>query len=153
MSIIFDLNPDLSNLPKIVKQFDMMMEDSKTNLTIQGKTLEQANREQPSWYCYYNQQLQDIKSLERVIENKITQKRGELWRKYREVHTISLSSTDIGHYIDSDPEFYNFHTYLTIVVELVGNMSAIVKAFEQRGYTLRNLTEMYVHEVQNALIG
>lgn len=153
MSKIFELKPDLSNLPQIVQQFDYIINTSSENLSFNNKSLLEANREQPTWYCYYYQQLQEIKTIQKLIENKTQQKRGELWRRYKENSSISLGSTDLQHYIDADSEYTSLTTYQLIVDEVAGNMYAVVKAFEQRGYTLRSLTELRIHEIEHSLAG
>lgn len=152
MSKIFEIADDLSNLPAIIAEYDQEIENAKDNLDLEGKTLFEANREQPSWYCHYYRLLQELKTIEDFVEGKLEAKKGKLWRDYKENHTLSLSSTDITHYINSTPAYEEIRTLHFVVIEMVGMMNALVKAFEQRGYVLRNLTEARIHEMQTATI-
>lgn len=151
-SMLFRFNDDFSNLPKIINEYDSLLGDAEENLTLKGKLLETANREQPSWYCYYNQKLQELKSLQKLIENKAAYKKGVLWKTYIETANIQLKVTDLEHYINSDTEYMKYKNYQIVVDELVGMYSALVKAFETRGYSLRNITDSRIHEVQNAVL-
>ena len=152
MSVTFELKDDLSNLPTIIQRYDDEIAKAKEHLTLDGKSLLEANREQASWYCHYYRLYQEVKSIQSVVEAKVEAKRGDLWRQFKENYSIALSSTDINHYIDGNASYGKMKQLLIVATEMVGMMNALVKAFEQRGYVLRNLTEARVHEVENALL-
>jgi hypothetical protein len=150
--MIYRFNENFNNLPALINEFDTILEDAAQNLTMKNKTLEEANREQPSWYCYYNSKYQEIKSLNKIIENMAAQKKGQLWKQYTTTSNISLKITDMEQYINSDIEYMKYKNYLIIVEEMVGMFNSLVKAFEARGYSLRNITDARVHEVQFAVL-
>lgn len=152
MSVIFDLNDDLSNLATVIKQYESHIVKAENDLCLEGKTLQTANCEQPVHYSYYNTLHQQLKSIERMVANKVQHKKGCLWRQFKENYTIQLSPTDINNYIDSDLGYYKMQQLLLIVQEMTGNMSMLVKSFEQRGFALRNLTQIRVHELQQTII-
>ena len=152
MSATFVLEDDLSNLPAVMKQYDDEIVKAKEHLDLDGKSLLQANREQPSWYCHYYRLYQEVKAIQSLVEAKLEAKKGSLWRQYKEHHSIALSSTDINHYIEDNASYSKLKHLFIITTEMVGMMNVLVKAFEQRGYVLRNLTEARVHEIENALL-
>lgn len=150
--MIFKFGDKFENLPPIIAEYDTILQQAEENLTLKNKSLEIANREQPSWYCYYNQKLQEIKSLHKLIENKTAHQKGVLWRKYTETANIQLKATDLEHYINADKDYITHKTYLIVVEELVGMFTSLVKAFEARGYALRNITDSRINEIQNAVL-
>lgn len=150
--MIFKFNDNFSNLPKIISEYDDILDKAKDNLNLMDKRLELANREQPSWYCYYNQKLQEVKSLQSLVDAKIQYKKGSLWKHYMENSNIQLKTTDLEQWISADKTMVEYRNYSIIVDEMVGMFSALVKAFETRGYALRNITDARVHEVENSVL-
>lgn len=152
MSVLSLLESNLSNFQKIIEHFENELEKAEQHLTLKNKSLHDANVEQPAYYVFYSQLHEEVKTLERFIENRMLNKKGKLWRDFKEHHSIQLSSTDITNYIEGDKDYAKLHTYSLIIGELVGNYASVVKAFEQRGYALKNLTLMRVHEIQQAIL-
>ena len=152
MSILLKIKNDLSNLPDLISQYDDEVANAEQNLMLEGKNLIVANSEQPVWYHHYYKLLQQLKIAQKFVDNKVDAKKGSLWIHFKENHSRALASTDISHYIDNEQSYADLKTMALVVGEMVGEMECLVKAFEQRGYTLRNLTELRVHELQNVII-
>jgi hypothetical protein len=152
LSILLKIKNDLSNLPDLITLYDAEVEQAEQNLMLEGKNLVTANSEQPMWYHHYNKLLQQLKIAQKFVDNKLDAKKGSLWIQFKENHSRALAATDISHYIENEKSYADIKTMALVVGEMVGEMEVLVKAFEQRGYTLRNLTELRVHELQNTII-
>lgn len=150
--LALQLAEDYSNLPDLISKYDNILEDAKDDLAISNKTLMQCNSEQPILFAKYNKHHQEIKSLLNVIEIRLEKKKGDLWKKFRETSNVALSTTDLTHWIEGDTQYNKIKIYHAMVVDVVNNMAALMKAFEQRGYVLRNLTDLRVHELHMYVI-
>lgn len=137
----------MSNIPDIIDEYDQLLSTVQDDLVLKGKTLQDANREQATLYATYAKKLQEVKTLWRWLDTHVDSVKGRRWAVLKESNNIALSSTDLNHYIAADTEYVQQKNLLIIVQELMGQYEVVVKAFEQRGYQLRNLTEMCIHEV------
>lgn len=152
MSVIFDLNKDLSNLVEILDRYDRAIEDLESELKLKGKQLAQANSENPSLLAYYDERKAELKSLSEFVSMTVDRVKGELWRKYTENHSRDLSPRDKEMYIKSEPEYLKHYQLLLCVQEMYNRFDAAVEAFINRGFSLRNITNARVAQVDTGLI-
>lgn len=152
MSSIFKLKDDLSNLPEIIDKYDDVVAEAEDDLRIINKTLEEANREQPDLcYKYYKYYVQ-LKAMRKHAENLLEQKKGEIWVKIKTKHSIDLGTRDIEQYVKKDSNVMSFRKMCLVVEEMTDNFEKITKAFEARGYALKNITEARIHQLSHALL-
>lgn len=152
MGVILEVKPDLSNLPTILQRYEGYLHDVADNLRLKGKPIGEANSEQPAWLVYYDQKKVELKSVLQLVEAHVDKIKGEQWQKYTEVHTRELSSRDKDAYIKKDSNYLNAYQLLLCVQELYDKYVAVVDAFVARGFSLRNITNLRVAQVENGLI-
>lgn len=152
MSSIFRLKDDLSNLPDIVESFEKVVAEAEDDLRISNKTLEEANREQADHlYKYYKYSCQ-LKALRKHTENVLEQKKGEVWIKVKTKHSIELGTRDLENYVKKDATVMQYRRLLLIVEEMADDFDRLCKAFENRGYALKNITEARIHQLSHILL-
>ncbi len=152
MSSIFRLKDDLSNLPDIVESFEKVVAEAEDDLRISNKTLEEANREQADHlYKYYKYACQ-LKALRKHTENVLEQKKGEVWIKVKTKHSIELGTRDLENYVKKDATVMQYRRLLLIVEEMADDFDRLCKAFENRGYALKNITEARIHQLSHILL-
>jgi len=148
----FLITSDIKNYTKILDHYEAEMNGFKENLELEGKTLERANREQPSWLSFYDQKKLELRSVVKFLDDRVEKERGLLWRNYTENYSVELTPRDKERYICKDEEYLNAREMYLEVNELFGKYEAIVRAFEARGYALKNITEARIHTVGDIVL-
>ncbi|MFY0658076.1 MAG: recombination mediator protein UvsY [Neptunomonas phycophila] len=152
MSSIFRLKDDLSNLPDIIDKYDVVVAEAEDDLRIVNKTLEEANREQPELSYKYYKYYTELKAMRKHADNLLEQKKGEVWVKVKTKHSIDLGTRDLEQYVKKDATVMSFRKMYLVVDEMADNFEKITKAFEARGYALKNITEARVHQLSHVLL-
>lgn len=75
-----------------------------------------------------------------------------MYRRWTENSNVELSERGKERYIEKEPEYLDAAKRLLEVEELAQIYDGIVKSFEQRGYTLRNLTDLRVNSLDDSMI-
>lgn len=152
MSVIFEIKPDLTNLIDFLDRYERAIKDLDEELKLKGKPLGQANSENPSLLAYYDERKAELKSLCSFLEMRVDKIKGEIWRRYTENHSRELSSRDKDMYIKAEPEYLNSYQLLICVQEMYQRYCVAVDGFIARGFSLRNITNARVVQVDSGLI-
>lgn len=152
MSSIFRLKDDLSNLVDIIDKYDEVVAEAEDDLRIVNKTLEEANREQPELSYKYYKYYTELKAMRKHADNLLEQKKGEVWVKVKTKHSIDLGTRDLEQYVKKDAAVMSFRKMYLVVDEMADNFEKITKAFEARGYALKNITEARIHQLSHVLL-
>ena len=91
MSRITDLGNKLEHLPNILTEYDNIINEAKDNIIIKGKTLETANRENPSWHGYYDTKRVELTILVKHMEAQVAKVRSELFRSLSDYNQREMS--------------------------------------------------------------
>lgn len=152
MSVIFDIEDDLKNIPQLLFKYEDALAGYEENLKIKGKNLEKANVENPSWLAYYDQRRIELNSIARFVEMKLEQTKGKLWKAYTENYSRELSARDKDQYIAREAEYLKVYQVLITVEELLKKYSSVVDSFQNRGYSLRNITSLRVATMEDVVL-
>lgn len=152
MSVIFDIQPDLSNLVQVLERYERAMESFESDLALKGKQIGTANSENPSLLAYYDERKAELKSIMLFVDMHVDKVKGELWQKYTEVHSRELGPRDKEMYVKKDPEYLKRYQLFLCVQELYMRYTAAVDAFVNRGFSLRNITNLRVAQVETGII-
>ncbi len=121
-------------------------------IEVKGKNLEKANREQPAWLHYYDQKRVELRTLDKYFEGRIKRVRGKLFRTITEKNQRELSDRAKDKYIDTEEAYLNmFEVYLEIN-EMYEKYCSVCNTFNQRGFTLNNITKARVASLEDAEI-
>lgn len=149
MSRIGDLGPNLANLPNIIASYEDALQQAREVLPIENKTLERAHKEQCAWIGYFDERRAELKTLVKYLMANESKVRGQLVRRYTERSTRALGERAMNSYIDSEAEYLAAHELLLEVEELYEKYTAVVEAFNKRGFALRDITAARVADVQH----
>jgi len=154
MSILDRIGNNLEHLPDLIEQYSQLIDEEqlKKEIAIRGKVLEHANSEQASLLFYYSSRKEEIKTILRHVSNKVTALRGKHYRNYTEHYSRELNDRQKDKYIDNESDVVMYNEVLCRIEELYGLYDAVVEAFKQRGFSLRNITESRVRSVENSII-
>lgn len=152
MSVIFDVKPDLTNLVEILDRYETAIQELKGELQLKGKQLALANSENPSYLAYYDERKTELKSIMQFVEMKMDEVRGGIWKRLTEVHSRELTHRDKEVYLKAEPEYLKLYQLFLCVQEMYNRYCVAVEAFIARGFSLRNITNARVAQVDTGLI-
>lgn len=153
MSKITELGEKFNNLPKILNDYANDLIEAEQNLKIEGKSLEKANRENASWKFYYKQRLVELTTLTKYFEREVDRVRGKLFRSFSPPHfNIDLSDRAKDKYIDNEQAYLDIQEIYLEVKEVRDDYEAIVDAFTDRGYALKNITAARIAQLEDVLL-
>jgi PP-loop superfamily ATP-utilizing enzyme len=152
MSSVKRLGKNNENLPGMIEYYNKEIRESLSKLELKGKTLGQANKEQVAWLVHYDERRAELKALVKHFQIQVDKERGKLYLKYTESYSRELSERGKDKYIDKDDEFLIINEQLLEIEELYDKFTAIVEAFKARGFALRNLVELNVHQITDTPI-
>lgn len=152
MSRITDIKKALkkdavSTLSALLIEYDSLLNDVEQNISLKGKTLEQANKEQASFLVFYDEKLREILIVEDFMKAWVDKIRGQLFETITNRSGKDLSDRAINQIIDSKEEYLNAYELYLEVKELAEKFDAVVESFKQRGFSLRNITELRVNRI------
>ncbi len=152
MSIILQLGPKYENLVDILDRYETDLEGYEKNLSISGKTIEHALKEQAGWTAYYAQRRVELKTLVTYLEQQIKKVRSQLYVQYNENYNPRLGERAIDKYIDREPEYLNLADLHAESVEVLNKYEMLLDAFTKRGYALKDIANCRVHAVHESVL-
>lgn len=152
MSRIGDLGVGFANLIGLIDEYDQLLEQARTIVPIAGKTLDQAQKEQCTWYVYFDEKRAELKAIVKYMTAQVDKTRGTLTRQYIERSSRELGERLIAKYIDADPDYLRIYELLLEVEELYDKYQAVVDAFNKRGFALRDITQVYIHQLRDQVL-
>lgn len=152
MSRIADLGAKFVNLPVLIAEYEDAFKEIEQNLTIKGKTLEAALKEQSTWPIYYDARRAELKTLLKYLDGQVSRVRGQLTKRYKENYSRDLGERQLNSYIDQEEEYLRIYELYLECEELYEKYAAAVEAFSKRGFALRDLTLARVNQIQDALL-
>jgi hypothetical protein len=152
MSMVVRFGKNYENLDNILEPYVLAMQDYDARIEIKGKRLEEANREQASWVAYYDERKVELNTYLKAMEIEVKRVRSQLYRKYNENYSRALGERQIEKYIDGNEKYIKAHDIYLAVKELHDKYDSIVNSFIQRGYALKNITQIRVSSLQDVTI-
>lgn len=152
MSRIPDLGEGYKNLASVLADYDAALEEADSILNLDGKNLEQANKENPSWQAYYDQKRIELKTLVDYMEMQVNRVRGRLFKSYTETYPRDISDRVKDKYIDNEEAFLTTNEIYLEVREMYNRYQAIVDGFTSRGYALNNITKIRVSALEDVVL-
>lgn len=145
-----DIKERFKNLPAILADYNDELKGAEQDIQIKGKSLEGANRENPSLYSYYDQRRVELKTLVEFMDNQVQRTRGRLFRTFTENNNRDLSDRAKDKFIDGEQAYLDIFEIYLEVKEVCESYASIVEAIKFRGYSLNNITKARVANMENA---
>lgn len=146
---ISSLKKDLSNINFVLKLVKSNLINSKSDVKIAGKTLRQANVEQPALQAYYDEIRIHLQSVTNYIEIKMLEQRAKLLRMISEESKIDYGERLKEKLIEDDTFYMELKLKKLEVDEVLEMTKAIGEQFKTRGYSLRNISDLVVAQAQD----
>jgi hypothetical protein len=130
----------------------LLIDQAESRLMMSGKTIETCLKEQGAYPIQYAVAKSELNAICKYITAEIGKIRGDLFRNYMVNHTREMSDRARDKWIDADTTYLNYNQLLIEVEELYEQMSAVVDAFQTRGFALRDTTTIRVNQLHNTVI-
>lgn len=154
MSALDTIANNLEKLPDILNEYDELIDEEAValQLSLKGKVLTVANAEQSAWLFYYKARKAEVHAIVKFLEGKLAALRGRFFKQYTEHYQRELSDRQKDKYIDNEPQVADMLEIYLRVKELYEKYEAVVDAFEARGFALKNITELRIRSMEDAII-
>lgn len=147
-----EINSELSNIPDLIDKYRKLSLEYKEHLSLNAKTIGEANKEQPAWFSYYDERRVELHKISQLVESCVARVKGKLWTTLQKNNQYNAGVKDLEHEVRSNKHYYEYYKIQLEIEELYELYCSITKSFEQRGYTLKNLTELVVHSMENDIL-
>jgi hypothetical protein len=149
VELVRSLRQDDSNLMGILGQVRKILNNATKDIALAGKTLRAANTEQPALLAYYDEIRVHMQILSEYYKIRILEQRAKVLRMIAEQSPIAYTGTMMEKLSEEDPTLIKFAYNKLEADEALAHARSIVDAFEQRGYSLKNITESVVAQAQD----
>ncbi len=152
MSVILALGKQLENLPDLLEQYEGDLTGYKDSLTVRGKTLETALKEQATWSAYYGERAVELGIILKYVDAQVAKVRAVSTVQYNENYSHQLAAGMIDKYINREDGYLTINEVSLEVEEVLGKYKMVIEAFKTRGYALRNITEAKINEIHQVTL-
>ena len=152
MSILLDIEKDLSKLVSALVKYADDMKDAKDNLNLKNKNLQTACIEQSAWGAYYDQIRVELETITDFMEMKVKQVRSTAMQEILKHSKLAYSDRQLDKLVDSDPKYIKMNMLYLETKELHLKSKSIVEMFTQRGYSLNNIVKVRVALLEDVIL-
>lgn len=153
MSIINELNEDLSNLDEILASYsELLKNESNKDISISGKTIQYANQEQASIFSYYDQIRVELETICDFLELKGREVKAASIKSILKNSEKSYGERILEKMVDDNPKFIDIQKKILKTREVYLLAKSIVDSIEHRGYALTNITKIKVAAIEETIL-
>lgn len=135
-----------------IAKAEAALKDYEDNLTINEKNLELACVEHASWLAFYDEIAVELKYTLEFVDMVEKEVRGNAFKLIKDTFQKEYTDSSIQRVIDANPDYLEVHELLLIVQEQYDKARVVVKAFEQRSYSLNNIVKIREKELEHVVI-
>lgn len=148
--LIYSVRRDLHNLQHVLDTVrNDLLSRSDDEVRIRGKTLRQANVEQPALFGYYDEIRVHLKTLSDYLEIKINEAKAKTLRMISEESKIEYGERLREKLAEEDPTYMDLKLKKLEVDEVLELAKSICMQFESRGYSLTNISKCVAAQAQD----
>lgn len=143
---------EVEDLLNTIQLYENEYANAAEHIAMKGKQLGECQREQASFAYYYGVKKVEIGAILKRVENKIAAIRGRLYQHIKEHNSFDLSDRMIDKYVDANEEYQSAADIQEYAEEVYKKYCEIERAFEKRGFAIRDYTESRVHQIHKDVI-
>jgi hypothetical protein len=142
---------DISRIPDAIDFFENELKEARMEVKIKGN-VERAAAEMPGLVEHRFNQLQEIEAILEYLNIELRKLRSSFFRKYLENYQRALSSREVEKYVDGEADVVDYEKIVNEFALLRNRWMGVIKAIDQKGYSLNNITKLRVAGVEDASI-
>ena len=154
MSLIGELKraSTLEAVAKRLEVYEILIEASKPIFELRNKKLEEMIKEQALNLVSYDQCLQECKTIESFMTNKLETTEATLHKHYLENSQRALGARDLTMYIKGDPQFSDVNQIVMEVAHIRRQLEAIVEAIKSLGWSLSHIVKLRIEQMDHTVL-
>jgi hypothetical protein len=153
MSFVGDLKKlSLSQIPDRMEIYEEYISSAEPYFELKGKNLEEANMQHVQILVIYDTMLQEAKTVEEYLKQKMDEVEASLYRHYIETSKRALGTTDLKMYVRGDPQYVEANQILLDVTHTRKQLEAIVEGMKLLGWTLSNIVKLRVAQLDHVVL-
>ncbi|TFH10491.1 MAG: hypothetical protein E4H14_02400 [Candidatus Thorarchaeota archaeon] len=144
---------EVQQITEDLQRYDAELEQAEARITLRGKSLAEAQKEQTAWPIYYALRRAELSIMSKRMDARVSAIRGRLHRWYKENDALNSSERQLDKYVDSHDEFLTAVELQLYVDEVYKKYNEILEyGFDKRGFALRDFTQARIHEIHNEIL-
>ncbi len=148
----YKVTNDISQLPDFISFFEEELDKAQLDLSLKGKSLEKHAAELPGVVEHRFRQLQEIEAVLEFLNIKLKKERSLEFKRFLEAYNRSLSSRDAEKYVDGVPAIVDLTLLINEVALLRNKFLGISRGFEQKSFSLSNITKLRTAGLDDASV-
>ena len=149
---IENYNKTIESITKEAAEVSFKLDDSASDLKIDGKNLELCCVQHASLLAYYDEIQVRLKYNLNRLKMFELKMRGELYVHCKETFKKEYTDTAIKMVIDSNPNYVKLRETVLMVEEIYDKAVSVVESFKTRSFDLRNIIAIREAELENIII-
>lgn len=135
---------DLSVIPDCIDFYMNELDESKGDLNLKSKTMEQHSADLPGIVEHRFNQLQEIEAILEYLNIEQRRIKTRIFRKYLEAHNRQLSSRDADKFADGDPEVVDMAILVNEFALVRNKYHGLLKGIDQKGWMIGHIVRLRV---------
>jgi hypothetical protein len=154
MSIVSDTKRDvnLNKIPGRIELYEQLIDAAETCFTLEGRNLEDACKNHAKDLMFYDMMLQECKTIEETIREKVEEVEATLYRNINESNKKALGTREIQLYVKSEPQYVQAMEILLEVVHTKRRLESIVEALKSMGWSLGHIVKLRISQLENTVL-
>lgn len=139
---------DNSALPDFITHYENELVLAKNEIKLHG-SLEQNLSRLPGQTDYRFSQLQDIEAILNYLNIQLRKIKRNYFQQYLEKYNRALTSRDAEKYADGEADVIDFELLINEVALLRNRYLGIIKGFEQKSFSISNISRLRCAGLEN----
>lgn len=131
----------VKNLDKILEEYKKISKVAKDLVSLPDKTFQEALTTQANEFLFFRSCAGNLKGMLDYHEALVKYRRGKKYNEIRKVESRDYNDRAINSIIDSDRGILDVTFDMLKVREMYDRYNGIVESYNQRGYSLNNITK------------
>ena len=140
---------DLSNIDDILAEYDKIFKIGRELVIIDGMLLSEGLATQPNERQFFGYCACTLRRIVKTYEARLAASRGKLYYNLMKTEPRDISDRALNQIVDSNDGIYEQTMLVIRLREYYERFSDLVEAYNQRGFSLNNLTKAMAEAIAN----
>jgi hypothetical protein len=152
MTVIANASRDITTVVARIQAANDYLDSAETILEFGTRKLIDICKDHASNVYKASKFLNQMKALDEFFKAKLGAIESKHWKKYNENYGRALSTRDIQAYIAGEPDYVEMLELQLEVNYVKRQLESIHEALKDLGWQLKYVTDLRIHELQDAVI-
>lgn len=149
---ISDLIGNPSAIIDLIEKYEAELDLSEAEISLRGKTLEDANKEQGTLMYRYARLYAEARNVGKFLDSRADKIRSTLYKEIKRGSDATLADRIIDKFVDGEQDMLDHVALMIELKTLEEKLGAVVEAVKMRGYALNNITKARIESIHLAVL-